>query len=45
MFLFHMYSICKQCGIPYCARIKILVLLSAGLKMAARAAETCRHTH
>ena len=27
MFLFHMYSIYKQCGIPYCARIKFLVLL------------------
>ena len=41
MFLFQVYSICKQCGIPYCARIKVLVLLKAGLKMAA--AETCRH--
>jgi len=43
MFLFHMYFICKQCGIPYYTHIKVLVLLQAGLKMAALAAETCRY--
>jgi hypothetical protein len=39
-----MYHKCKHYGIPYCAPIRVLVLSKAGMKMAARAVETCSHT-